>query len=109
MCQWSGDGFCDDESNIEECDFDGGDCCQDVVGIIDTSFCYACVCKSECHLDMDSYDLIGDMFCDDSTNIEECNFDGGDCCGFDVWTDFCKECLCLEDENYEEGTVVGGF
>ena len=32
VCQWSGDGFCDDESNIEECDFDGGDCCEDVVG-----------------------------------------------------------------------------
>ena len=27
-----GDGFCDDETNNEDCNFDGGDCCLDFVG-----------------------------------------------------------------------------
>ena len=26
---WQGDGYCDDENNVESCDFDGGDCCLD--------------------------------------------------------------------------------
>ena len=25
---YKGDGNCDDENNIKECDYDGGDCCQ---------------------------------------------------------------------------------
>jgi len=25
--QWIGDGYCDDENNNAECDYDGGDCC----------------------------------------------------------------------------------
>ncbi len=25
-----GDGYCDDNVNVEECDFDGGDCCRPV-------------------------------------------------------------------------------
>ena len=37
-----------------------------------------------------------DDFCDDENNFEACFFDGGDCCGFDVDTDYCDECLCLE-------------
>jgi len=26
---WIGDGFCDDENNVAECQFDGGDCDYD--------------------------------------------------------------------------------
>ncbi len=37
-----------------------------------------------------------DDWCDDEVNIEECNFDGGDCCGEDVQTDFCDICACLQ-------------
>ena len=45
---WIGDGFCDDGSNIEDCDYDGGDCCLDSTNdkIIE-GLCYQCTC----HLD----------------------------------------------------------
>ncbi len=38
---WVEDGFCDDETNTELCDFDGGDCCMDQ--IID-NYCLECLC-----------------------------------------------------------------
>jgi hypothetical protein len=40
-------------------------------------------------------DWIGDGFCNDNNNNVGCNFDGGDCCGSNVYTDHCTECLCL--------------
>ena len=39
-------------------------------------------------------DYIDDGFCDDETNLAECGYDGGDCCGDDVWTEFCIFCIC---------------
>ena len=39
---------------------------------------------------------IGDAYCDDINNNVNCNFDGGDCCGSIVNTQYCTECLCLE-------------
>ena len=42
--------------------------------------------------DLPSY--IGDGFCDDETNNEECEWDGGDCCGNDTKTDYCTNCKC---------------
>ena len=41
---------------------------------------------------------IGDGNCDDGNNNQQCNFDGGDCCGPDVKTDYCTECICREEE-----------
>ena len=42
-CPWViPDGFCDDECNCIELNFDGGDCCGPNV---DTSFCEECECK----------------------------------------------------------------
>ena len=43
--------------------------------------------------------MIGNGYCDDptATNNEECHFDGGDCCGSNVITHFCTECICFED------------
>ena len=38
----------------------------------------------------------GDLMCDDVNNNEACFFDGGDCCGSNVNTAACTECLCLE-------------
>ena len=38
---WKGDGWCDDENNVESCDWDGGDCCGDNVV---TTYCEACEC-----------------------------------------------------------------
>ena len=37
----AGDGFCDDEYNHIDCNFDGGDCCGSNV---DASLCYICLC-----------------------------------------------------------------
>ena len=37
---------------------------------------------------------VGDGFCDDETNTAECNYDGGDCCGISVDTQYCSECTC---------------
>ena len=42
-------------------------------------------------------DLIGDDYCDDNNNNPGCNYDGGDCCGPNVNTLYCQECLCLND------------
>ena len=88
---WVGDEYCDDENNIADCSFDGGDCCGDNV---DTSFCSQCLCLEEC----DYPDWVGDEYCDDESNIADCSFDGGDCCGDNVDTLFCSQCLCLEDQ-----------
>ena len=37
----------------------------------------------------------GDNFCDDENNNVACFFDGGDCCGSNVNTQYCTECQCL--------------
>ena len=34
-------GICNDESNNEECKWDGGDCC----GVVDMTKCSACECR----------------------------------------------------------------
>ena len=45
--------------------------------------------------------IIGDGYCNDETNIPDCNYDGGDCCGSScVNKEFCIDCLCLDDGNY---------
>ena len=41
--------------------------------------------------------MIGNGYCDDATNNEECHFDLGDCCGSNVNTQYCTECICFED------------
>ena len=38
----------------------------------------------------------GDGYCDDGNNIPECKYDLGDCCGKNVITQYCTECLCHE-------------
>ena len=35
-----------------------------------------------------------DDYCDDLNNVPECNYDGGACCGSNVLTDHCDDCLC---------------
>ena len=42
-------------------------------------------------------DWKGDGICDDQNNHGGCNFDGGDCCGSNVNTDWCTLCQCLEE------------
>merc|ERR1712066_1033131 len=38
----------------------------------------------------------GDSYCDDNNNNEACGWDGGDCCGDDVNTQYCTACECLD-------------
>jgi len=44
---------------------------------------------------------IGDDYCDDGNNNEECQWDGGDCCqgedAPDGWDIYCSECQCLDE------------
>ena len=42
--------------------------------------------------------MVGDRYCDDDTNNLKCNFDGGDCCGPDIDTQYCIDCLCLSND-----------
>ena len=39
-----GDGYCDDDTNIESCWFDGGDCCNPDA---EKEFCVECACLEE--------------------------------------------------------------
>ena len=112
-------GYCNDETNIPECNFDGGDCCG---SCIITDYCTNCTCIGNvivngvpnalvgdgfCNDEINnancSYDgwdccptsnLLGDGFCNDETNIPECMYDHGDCCLSNVNTDHCSECAC---------------
>ena len=88
-----GNGFCNDETNREECDYDGGDCCGSCVL---KNHCTECTCFGELNNGIASHNaLIGNGYCNDETNNEECMFDGLDCCGSDVFdTKYCTECKC---------------
>ena len=96
---WVADYFCDDGNNNEGCNYDGGDCCEswfgDVWGFAE--FCNECLCHSTgvngtC---LEYQIWFGDGYCDDVINNQECNYDGGDCCGGNVNTDYCDECFCF--------------
>ena len=50
---------------------------------------------------MDENYPIGDGYCDDATNTETCNFDGGDCCGPCSNKHSCSSCLCHEDQKID--------
>ena len=105
--QFIGDGYCDDINNNLACTYDGGDCCRSNVN---TAFCIVFLClegggggssgsttpsgtanSGGCNLDW-----ITDGYCDDINNHLACNYDGGDCCGTNVNTQYCSDCQCLE-------------
>ena len=48
---------------------------------------------------------VGDGYCDDVTNNEQCNFDGEDCCGIEINIEFCTKCQCFGGN----GTKIIGF
>ena len=39
--------------------------------------------------------MIGNGYCNDEANNDECNYDGGDCCGTCVNSELCSDCACL--------------
>ena len=101
------DGYCDDISNNLACTYDGGDCCGNNVN---TEYCTQCLClegegggsggtttpfknmtTGGCN-----QGWIADGYCDDINNNLDCTYNGGDCCGPNVNTDWCTECQCLE-------------
>ena len=101
---WVGDGACDDECNTEDNSWDGGDCCGPDVN---DWWCWDCECLDpnseyfgaeggQDEEDPCTFWYVGDGYCDDECNVENHDFDGGDCCGDDVETWFCTECACLE-------------
>ena len=107
-----GDGFCDDQLNHAECNYDGGDCCIEV----NTDHCVyftGCTChhRENCIAGFIP-SVVGDGVCDDETNNADCSFDDGDCC-IDINMARCSNCTCHHQENCVAGfipSVVGdGF
>ena len=72
-----GNGFCNNETNDPECNYDGGDCC---FVNANTTHCSECQCHFLDTCAAGYHPLVGNGFCDDDTNIAECDYDGGDCC-----------------------------
>ena len=85
----TGDGYCDDETNIPECGYDYGDCCHLEN---DRSLCTNCTChlsedevqlfKNQSCIDPNNLILnhLGDGICDLNFNQDQYFFDVGDCC-----------------------------
>ncbi|CAM9857794.1 unnamed protein product, partial [Ectocarpus fasciculatus] len=114
-----GDGICNPENNIEECRYDGGDCCPcDCSSSKHQCGSYGYNCKDhqsdckypDCHDKGGIVERIGDGACDDgpdgNNNILECGYDGGDCCvGGDVFTISDGSC---DDVNNNAGCFYDG-
>ena len=94
-------GYCNDETNVAECGFDGGDCCG---SCINTDFCENCNCIGSVtgnrlqndHVTRNGLPnaLLADGFCNDQTINAHCFFDGLDCCRSPVDETFCSNCSC---------------
>ena len=44
ILKWINDGFCDDINNNDECDYDGGDCCEPHENSSWNQYCTNCSC-----------------------------------------------------------------
>ena len=113
-----GDGFCDDFLNNDVCWFDLGDCCSWDENSL--AYCNKCLCHvstatipsisimttpvlsqnpelNSCGaLGYIDEIALGDGYCDDILNHEDCIFDSGDCCLDPISVDYCTTCTCLE-------------
>ena len=109
-----GDGVCNNETNNDECDYDGGDCCSNPNMVGDG------ICNDEtnhlgCIYDGGdccfNFELVGNGYCDDATNVLECNYDGGDCCSM-VRINLTNELLVVGYEyfngDYEKSLMPNG-
>ena len=117
---WIGDYYCDDINNNMDCNYDGGDCCGTNVN---SDYCQICGCldpngngggggsggggggnsttnqpPASCNSGW-----IADGYCDDVNNNMDCNYDGGDCCGPNVNTQYCDDCQCLDPNGSSGG------
>ena len=102
-----GNGYCNDYNNIPECNYDGGDCC----GIcVNKEYCSTCACLDTGGLGNGmANSFIGNGYCDDGFNHAECMFDGLDCCGPNVNTDYCTLCECIEGSCLTQGWIANGY
>ena len=100
-----GDGFCNDELNTIECNFDDGDCCLSTVL---TNVCKECKChqksvvnkrKEQCGIIKEEALKIVDK-CHDDLNVPECDYSNKQCCG-KADLNFCHECACKDPRNTE--------
>merc|ERR1712051_715911 len=96
-----GNDFCNDGTNNEICNYDGGDCCGYTVN---TDFCIDCICHFNETCVAGTHPLVGDGFCNDETNNEICSYDGGDCCGYNINANFCSDCKCYFNETCVAGS-----
>jgi hypothetical protein len=50
---------------------------------------------------------IGDAYCDDINNNMGCSYDGGDCCGPNINTQYCTDCSCLDPNAGNSTSTMG--
>ena len=100
-----GNGFCNDETNNADCNYDGGDCCG-----FNSEQCTECTCfYQETCLSGMPLAFLGNGVCNNETNIAECNYDGGDCCsnlGL-VANGICNDEMNIHECNYDGGDCCG--
>lgn len=111
---WISDGICDDKTNIESCNFDGGDCCSEdsIMAFCDECICYQGTTTTTSTTSMPPWlwttagplpdcpnhlaPYLGDGYCDDQANNFKCNHDQQDCCiGTDHSQMYCIACDCI--------------
>ena len=95
-------GYCNDETNNAECNYDGGDCCGSCVV---TEHCIECQCLDGGAGNGISSPTFGDGLCHDEINNVDCNFDGGDCCSHN--TDLIGNGFCNNETNNVECSYDG--
>lgn len=100
---WANFGYCDDSTNIAECDYDNGDCC---FPLIHQEFCTDCICHidGKRHGNIESSktfecieELKDDNICQDEVNFYACGFDLKDCCREKIWCQDGNDCVCHFD------------
>ena len=92
-----GNGQCNSYTLNANCDYDGGDC--DGKNYFLALISNILLMKSSSFTKILGCDIhfIGDGYCDDETNIGECDYDGWDCCATDgpeLQFVYCVECEC---------------
>ena len=102
-------GVCNDESNNTYCHFDGGDCTTNISTTIQattsgTGGSTTVTATNPTTTGGCNIGWIGDAFCDDINNNMECSYDGGDCCGPNVNTQYCTNCSCLDPNGGNGGS-----
>ena len=98
-----GNGYCNDITNNENCDYDGGDCCG---SCLNTENCTECVCYGYIIGNGVHNALVQNGLCNDETNNAFCNYDGGDCCGDNVNIQHCSNCTCFPQETCASGECL---